>query len=69
MNLFDIYLLNKYIIFTISSNKDNTLEEAVLTMSEDVSMINNNKFTTNTWIVDTGATSHMTNSNKGLANV
>ena len=32
-------------------------------------MTNSNKFTTNTWIGDTGATSHMTNNNKGLTNV
>ena len=47
----------------------NTIEEAVLTTMEETCMTNSGKFTTNTWIRDTGATSHMTNSDKGLTNV
>ena len=46
-----------------------TIKETVLTTMEEACMTNSSKFTTNTWIGDTGATSHMTNSNKGLTNV
>ena len=51
------------------AKEKNTIEEAVLTMMEETCMTNSGKFTTNTWIGDTGATSHMTNSDKGLMNV
>ena len=52
-----------------ATQKKNTIEEAVLTTIEETCMTNSGKFTTNTWIGDTGATSHMTNSDKGLTNV
>ena len=51
------------------SEKEELLEETVLTTVEDTCMIHSAKFTHNTWIGDTGATSHMTNSDKGLTNV
>ena len=51
------------------SEKEEPLEETVLTTIEDACMINSTKFTSNTWIGDTGATSHMTNNDKGLTNV
>ena len=46
-----------------------TIKETVLTTMEEVCMTNSGKFTTNTWIGDTGATSHMTNNDKGFMNV
>ena len=49
------------------SNKHN--EQTLKKKVEETALINvseTNKFTKNTWIGDTGATSHMTNSDKGL---
>ena len=42
----------------------NVQEEVVLMASNQ-----SNKFTKDTWVGDTGATSHMTNSDKGLIDV
>ena len=51
------------------AEKEELLKETVLTMIENACMINNAKFTSDTWIGDTRATSHMTNNDKGLINV
>ena len=53
----------------VESKKKAAIEETMLTAMEDKCMFNNNKFTSNTWIGDTGAMSHMTNSDKGITNV
>ena len=51
------------------SEKEEPVEETVLTTIKDACMINSTKFMSNTCIGDTGATSHMTNNDKGLTNV
>ena len=54
---------------TCNANEPSTIEETVLTTMDDTCMTNSGKFTTEMWIGDTGATSHMTNNDKGLTNV
>ena len=61
--------ISKHKRSSCKSEKEGLLEETVLTTVEDTCMIHSAKFMSNTWIGDTGATSHMTNNDKGLTNV
>ena len=51
-----------YVISVYAGFEKKIAQEEVVFMASDQS----NKFTKDTWVGDTGATSHMTNSDKGL---
>ena len=46
--------------------EEKTMDHALMS---NETLIQSNKFTKNTWIGDTGATSHMVNSDKGMTDV